>query len=905
MDLEQTYMKVLNDIIKKCEKVYKKRNNYFSVIALLSRLYVKFLETGAFGYADNAFFISVKSLKNSTQNVIYVLAAAFFEMETGRNGAAYKRISVCENYKGYLKNNQPEIYAFYLYIKASIMFKQKETRSGIKIYREIISLLEQNESLDSISILSAFLNIEYDNFGSAKKRLECYIDNNKGNYLFYICLFKYLSSKNKSIYCTPKLLYPFLKWGMAHGVNLRNIINLHSNKLYDIFLKDKVLCVKLYSLYDNEEILRQICMDYIEKNDFSKEAFKYYSLAVNKQIFIPGINNFFIVSSFYNNKTDFGIYPIKNFLRFGDMKDDIRPYIYYLVLSNKKFYEVLRENSYDIVKFGIMSVRKKLRGKYYDNIYKFIIENKSGFDIREEYIKEMKDILFPRLFLCEIKAENLDAKYCFVFEKNRGKADIYPIENGVCEIKIVSEQPEFFIADTKKRFMESDIFLNRYVENVKFSLYKLFYADGYISDELDMVLANYYLNVEYPEDICIENFERVLKLDISTDFRMRILAAVGSLYYYNEDFEKALMCFRDVELKYVKDKYIQNMFEVFIKFNEFDTAIKIIAEKSYCVSDRVLFNIVRKLVKIDYLRPMLVKCSYELLLKSRYDRNTIKLLTEQYKGSRGDWLIMCDKLYKMGTPNRSVDEKFMKMSMRIRIFDSEVQNVFVFMYENDRNNELIFEFAEYCCYEMIVNSVKPDLNTVKVLEDLFFLNDEEMISYALSHTYIIHNMKTENTREIINAALEFMRKRNLIFPIFKNSECDFENNSYIEKNYPFIYYAPSDKSILFYFREKGEFDFYSKSMKYLDFGIYYINIPIFFGEEIEYYICENKEKGSVETQKQIVSNKNLSFRSNIEEDLFFEINNSIMCENMGRYEDAEDIINKKIRKNKKLRCNLL
>ena len=37
MDLEQTYMKVLNDIIKKCEKVYKKRtffNALFSTIHL-------------------------------------------------------------------------------------------------------------------------------------------------------------------------------------------------------------------------------------------------------------------------------------------------------------------------------------------------------------------------------------------------------------------------------------------------------------------------------------------------------------------------------------------------------------------------------------------------------------------------------------------------------------------------------------------------------------------------------------------------------------------------------------------------------------------------------------------------------------------------------------------------------
>ena len=108
---------------------------------------------------------------------------------------------------------------------------------------------------------------------------------------------------------------------------------------------------------------------------------------------------------------------------------------------------------------------------------------------------------------------------------------------------------------------------------------------------------------------------------------------------------------------------------------------------------------------------------------------------------------------------------------------------------------------------------------------------------------------------------------------------------------------------MFYFREKGEFDFYSKSMLYLDFGIYYINIPVFYGEEIEYYICENKEKGSIETPKKIILNKNMKLHKEIEEDDFFELNNSIIYEDIGRYEDSENIINKKIIKNQIINLN--
>ena len=270
----------------------------------------------------------------------------------------------------------------------------------------------------------------------------------------------------------------------------------------------------------------------------------------------------------------------------------------------------------------------------------------------------------------------------------------------------------------------------------------------------------------------------------------------------------------------------------------------------------------------------------------------------------GTGLYVDSLIYEIEYQEIEFDENYRK-ELEKRIFDEKVQLVFSVMYENDRGNELINEFAEYCCYEMIVNSVMPEEETIRILEKLFFSNNNEMISFALSHIYLVYGIKTKNRHTIMHLALEFMKKRSFILPVFKEYENEFSNDLYIEKNCTFIYFAPSDKSVLFYFREKGEFDFYSKAMRYLDFGIYYINIPVFFGEEIEYYICENKEKGSIETQKQIVANNNMNLHPELSDDPFFEINNAIIYENVYRYEEAENIINKKIRKNNKLRCKLL
>lgn len=897
-------MKVLNDIIEKCEKIYKKRNDYHSVVPLVSRLYLSFLETGVFGYADNAFFISIQKFKNNTLNIIYLLIAGFFEMETDRNTSAIKRISVCSSYKGYLKANLPEIYAFYLYINSTIMFKEKNIRASLKDYREIVSIYEQTENHLALLFL-ARLDIEYDNFGSAKKRLEAYLETGEKSHIFYVCLYKYFSSKNKSIYCTSKLFIPFLKWGMSHGLNLQNVVSLYSHKVCEVFRINNNIGFKLYDLYENEDLLKEICMHYINNNDLSENAFKYYNLAVKKQVILPGLNAYFIRSSFYNKNEKLGIFPIKTFLSCDSIGDDIKPYIYSIILSNDKFYDVLKERFYEIVDFGIQSVEKGYSGKYYDRVYKFIIENKNKFDDTDDVIKKMEEMLFPFLFVKKIKISNGLAKKCIVLEKNKKTFKVLDLVNGECEINSSSDFLEVSFANSENQFIDSEYTVEKNISNIKFSLCKTFLEDGYISDELDIALANYYIDMEYPSNKCIDIFERVLKLDISDDFRSKIIFTLGNLYYYQLEIDKSLFCFEHVDAKHIKDKYIKNIFDVFIEKEKYFEAAKLISEKSYCIPDKALFVGIRKLSKIEELKPLIVECAYELVLRSRYDRHIIKLLLDYYKGGRRDWILICDVLYNMGTPNKSIDEKIMKISMQTRVFDERVQVIFDVMYQNYKNNELIKEFAEYCCYEMIVNSVRPLDSTINILEKLFFTDNNELISYALMHTYLIHNIKTQSRDAILYVAYEYMKKRNIIFPIFKELAEEYKDDIYIEKNQPFIYYAPSDRSVIFYFREKGEFDFYSKTMYYLDFGIYYINIPMFYGEEIEYYICENKEKGSIETPKQVISNKSGTIHENVDDDPFVEINNSIIYQSIYRYEEAENIISKKIRKNNTTRCSLL
>ena len=78
-------------------------------------------------------------------------------------------------------------------------------------------------------------------------------------------------------------------------------------------------------------------------------------------------------------------------------------------------------------------------------------------------------------------------------------------------------------------------------------------------------------------------------------------------------------------------------------------------------------------------------------------------------------------------------------------------------------------------------------------------------------------------------------------------------------------------------------------MKYFKFGIYICTLPIFFGEEIEYYFSENIDTGNVNSKKYFTSN-NYSEVFQENEDDYFKINNGIIQVYEGKYHSINNLI---------------
>ncbi|MCL2350597.1 MAG: DUF5717 family protein, partial [Defluviitaleaceae bacterium] len=240
-----------------------------------------------------------------------------------------------------------------------------------------------------------------------------------------------------------------------------------------------------------------------------------------------------------------------------------------------------------------------------------------------------------------------------------------------------------------------------------------------------------------------------------------------------------------------------------------------------------------------------------------------------------------------------------------------VQSVFVQMAEHgtqhESKTEILADFAMFLAYEVLVNGLLPEKPTVRAMEDIFERENADVMAYALAHIYIIEGgAATHRAGLILADALERAEESNILFPIFKDIKDKSVILPYIERNRPFVYIGrPQNEVVLHYkIKDEAEDDFVKMPMKYLGFGMFMCHIPQFYGEEIEYFFHEEREKGSVKTTPQFVNNNNPHMLERAG-DLYYTINNALVFEQMFKYEQVEEIVTARLAKKAGLRAKIM
>jgi tetratricopeptide (TPR) repeat protein len=453
-----------------------------------------------------------------------------------------------------------------------------------------------------------------------------------------------------------------------------------------------------------------------------------------------------------------------------------------------------------------------------------------------------------------------------------------------------------FLNQSRTEVIETSRAVSRLVENADIKLYKHFFAKNWITPELLAALSRCYLEMDSPPEESLDAFRRAAAAEeLSKSFRLAVRAAAGNFYAANGQFSLALPYYADAIDGELPDRFVETALISRLEAGEFDRAAELIAKRSECVPDRTLFYAAKKLKDKNVDCGLIAGVSYELIMKSWYDKELAEIVLSNYVGGHSEWLELSSALTRIGAGDRALDEKILKNAILTHIFDKGTLEAFCRVYEQGGETPVVFAFSAYCAFQVIIGDQKPESATVEALEKLFYSEnrrppfDRLLIAFALCRLYLLRGVRTPKSDDITRESADLCRTAGIIPPVMKQVKDKTLSNAYIMKNQPFAYRGfPGSRVWLRYKADDGVFR--EKEAPRFWFGLYLVHIPHFCGERLVYSFREEARSGSVVTPESSMENGLSDLSESGGGRAFAAINNALVYEKQSRFDKAEEII---------------
>ncbi len=889
--------------LHKLEKLFESKKSINSALALCFCYYAAFKLSGNDYFIKKALIISKSELRHS---ISLCLATAFFDIILLNTDKAKSAINKLNQYKNYFKENEPIIYGCILFLQSLNDIVRKKNASAVKFKKQLEKFSEE-QSHYIFPLMLGVLSQNLENYEEAGINFSTSYNRGCRSTILFLCLNDFFDEINNAESYTS-IFMAFLNWGLRHSIDLSSVIKKFERQLLKPYFYDNGLLQRIYKIYKFESILKEICENSISSKDYSENANAYYKQAELKQIELPELSQYIIKCAYKSSNSNVSRYSMINFFNSsGNALSDLnlKLFVYHVLLTNKKLLSIAESKKSEIIQFGVYALENNLSGRYYNSLYKFLLdcinseisELKSLKSIESKIIDKLKEDLFS----FDVSALNDRITHIWVMEKERNEVSYYDLKGGHAKVKASSEFFSYICFDgVKKEIVDEKLRIIKLVENADMALYMNFFKKGYTDTLLLIAISKILLSQEeIPyEMLSVLNYAFSLK-GISNSFKSQVSAAIGGTLYLNAEFERAAKYYSNVDESLVSNRHIQQMLSVFVKTNKFENAADLIAKKADSIPEQALFSAVKQVLKHEHLRLNVVNACYSLLLKLFYDKALLNAVLKYYKGPLSNLIELSGKLSKVfGTKEAKtealvanteimlLDEVILKNSIVMRKFNVGVQSVFCKVFANNPKNELIGLFTYYCIYEIIINNVKPEYETIDILEQMYFKFGDKLIAYALSTVYVGKNVMTLKSQQILEQTISYIEEDGFILETFKDLNL---NSPYIEKKQPFVYRCQPNKDVYLHYRFDNEQRFSCKKMIYFRFGLYLANVTHFYGEKLNYYFSEEMQNGSIVTKEQTVFNDRLILKENAKEK-YFEINNALIYEHKFKYEQVEEII---------------
>jgi len=892
-------MSLVNEKIQKQEKRLTLEPLYGDFLAAAFRHYESYRLGNVTGL-HKALHTAVAGYSRNESCIWLALACVFFHIENGNFESAEELLGNLKQYRNYYKNNNPLVFAFYLYLSA-LYDMEANGKAAVKKY--IRQLNDSGVESAYIDLLKGDIYFRTGDFEKCFIHLESYYEKGGRSFYFYIiCSEIYGRNKMEN---DSYLIVAYMKWAVAQGILDNDFIYDNSYIISEIFDEYATDFIDLYNQSESDTLLYLICEKAIREQDISKEAFFNYKAAEKKQFTLYGLEEMLVRCAFIYGEEDLRIHTLNIFLSQYELDSEIMPFIFHLLLSQEQFFHLVEEFDFSpkIMQYGAYALNNGIAGRIHNSIYKYMLESITDKPTVKE---KLAALIYSQLFLFNIEIDGLDDGIIHLYEEEKQKIETYEFTGAKAEIKSATGNIKPVIMNKSTKRIENISYkLSRQVENADVSILEYFISKGYDDPDLYIAASCFYLNSSDFDENYIDILSKTLENKlISRNFRMEVSAALGNILSALKRHDQALAYFNKVDASRLDERYIETMLTAFINAGDYQRTMGLIIKKREFLSDRNLLWALKRMASDHDTHAVIADPAYELIIKNWYDARLLDIVIKHYKGGNEDWFALRRSLGGINVYDMELDKKILENSLWVHDFSPDAQSVFHRFYKTAPDSPLVADYLYYACFEILAQDKRPEYELIADMEKSFDKNNDSILAYALSKVYLKFNITTFKSDGVLAAALEFMERDGIILTEFKETKDKKLITAYIEKNQPFVYKSAANKRLVLYYKIDKAKEYEKKVMKHFVFGIFMAVIPVFYNEEISYFISEEMDKGSISTAETRLVQKQVNLKPG-SQDLYFQINNALIYDQMFKYDEAEKIITGLITGGPKIRGTII
>lgn len=645
-----------------------------------------------------------------------------------------------------------------------------------------------------------------------------------------------------------------------------------------------LLC-RCYELENKNETLQEICALLIKGNKMGQEYFKWYALAVDQELRLTRLYEYYIMSIDLAYEGRLPKMIVMYFAYRSNLDYERNAFLYANVMKYRQAYHDIYQDYYP----AIMTFVKEqlLKGRINDNLA--YLYQQTQYMIKED--PALITAYLKLLFMTQVDVEMEGIKYVVIVNEHLKEEMKYPVFQKRAIVPVIGTESTLVLEDE-----DGNRFVDRRFFHEKLMLTKPANLEEMMEQaELSLDLALYRAEDSGESIFADEHNEKALywlsgEEALTEEYRIRIMVKLAE-YYFEKDMLIPLddLLFRFDPLA-LSGEQREICIHIMVARGLYDKALEWVRNCGIeSAGDKTLLRLCdRILMRTDFeYEPELLKICDGIFCRGVYDETTLQYLLLYKEGLMTELKSLWRAADSFDMDVHKFLENMLVQMLYSDTYVDEAENIFLEYITQATVTDIEKAFLAKLSYDYFVNE-KP--LSKKLIDRTGYLQQlGEVLPVVCRLAYLKKNMDkaeqgilSEQDQEYAVQFIEQLWKKQIFFPMFLCyrrwiSKLDLmDDRCYIE------YRGKEDSRVVIHYaierEDRQEKEYRKEEMIHMYGGIYVKSFVIFYGERIRYYITE--EDGRQEKLTQSSSLQREAMTGTSQDNRFQLVNQMIISHDM-------------------------